>query len=265
LLIGVVTVQSKFPAGPGAGSGYTLRVAQTDGAFGVFTVIEDNLSAAGGSTTAGFTGADSAAGTAGITGIGAFFAQAFTVSGSAGVAGVTVTYSGTASGSVVADGSGNFSIPNLFNGTYTLTPSLAGYSFSPTSRNVNVISANVTGQNFTATPLGLPILNTSVSVGVPTKLNGNTPISAPANLQFSVRGQGKDFSAAFQAVGTVTALTASLQISLDGVTWSDYTSSANFISNATTSKTITPLIAGVMYRVSATAVTGSQDIWVCAE
>jgi hypothetical protein len=73
------------------------------------------------------------------------------ISGSAGVAGATVSYSGTASGSVTADGSGNYSIPSLADGPYTITPSLAGYTFSPTSRAVTVAGLDTTGVDFTAT------------------------------------------------------------------------------------------------------------------
>ena len=73
-----------------------------------------------------------------------------TVSGNAGVAGATVAWSGTASGSTTADGSGNWSI-DLPNGSYTITPSLAGYTFSPTSASETVSGSNITGVNFTAT------------------------------------------------------------------------------------------------------------------
>jgi hypothetical protein len=75
----------------------------------------------------------------------------FNISGNAGVAGATVSWSGLASGSTVADGSGNYTIPNLANGSYTITPSLATYTFSPTSSSQTVAGANITGVNFIAT------------------------------------------------------------------------------------------------------------------
>jgi len=74
------------------------------------------------------------------------------ISGNAGVAGATVSYSGFASGSVVADGSGNYTILGLSNGAYVITPSLSFYTFSPTSRNETVAGSNITGVNFTAIP-----------------------------------------------------------------------------------------------------------------
>jgi hypothetical protein len=73
-----------------------------------------------------------------------------TVSGNAGVAGAVVSYSGTASGSVIAGSGGAYSISGLPAGSYTITPSLSGYTFSPTSQNVTITSANLTGINFTA-------------------------------------------------------------------------------------------------------------------
>jgi hypothetical protein len=80
------------------------------------------------------------------------FVQLYTITGNAGVAGATVSFTGTMSGSVTADGSGNYSI-SVMSGTYTIIPSKAGYSFSPTSRVVAVSGSNVTGVNFTATPI----------------------------------------------------------------------------------------------------------------
>ncbi|MBS1850170.1 MAG: DUF4082 domain-containing protein [Acidobacteria bacterium] len=51
---------------------------------------------------------------------------------------------------VVADSAGNFIFNGVFSGTYTLTPSTSGYSFSPTTRSVTVSSANVSGLTFTS-------------------------------------------------------------------------------------------------------------------
>ncbi len=73
---------------------------------------------------------------------------AVTTSTGAGVSGVTVS-SGGSSGS--SDTAGSYAIIGLANGSYTLTPSKSGCTFSPTSRAVTVTSANVSGQAFTAT------------------------------------------------------------------------------------------------------------------
>src|ERR1019366_7594129 len=88
------------------------------------------------------------------------------ISGNAGVAGATVSYTGTASGSVTADGSGNYTL-NLANGTYTITPTKTSYTFSPSSTGKTVASASVTGVNFTASgSIIMPTLPLSMAKGV---------------------------------------------------------------------------------------------------
>lgn len=74
----------------------------------------------------------------------------FNISGVVGVGGATVTYTGTASGSVTADASGSYMISNLGVGSYTIIPSLAGYTFVPTSNNEIITSSDISGVNFTA-------------------------------------------------------------------------------------------------------------------
>ena len=73
-----------------------------------------------------------------------------TISPSSGGSGATVTLSGPASATVTADGSGNYSFSGLSNGTFTVTPSKSGYTFSPASQSATVNGANVSGINFTA-------------------------------------------------------------------------------------------------------------------
>jgi subtilisin family serine protease len=71
-----------------------------------------------------------------------------TNSAGTGISGVTVS-NGTVS--ATTNSSGAYTLTGLANATYTLTPSLSGYTFSPASRSVTVNSANVTGVNFTGT------------------------------------------------------------------------------------------------------------------
>jgi hypothetical protein len=95
------------------------------------------------------TSANETVSSSNITGVNFTAALGYSVSGNTGIAGATVSYSGTSSGSVTADGSGNFSIPNLVNGSYTITPSLSGYSFSPASQAETVNGSNIAGVDFT--------------------------------------------------------------------------------------------------------------------
>ena len=69
-------------------------------------------------------------------------------------AGVTITLTGSSTGSTPTDASGNYSFTGLSNGSYTVTPSKTGYTFSPTSIAVTISGADQTGKNFTATTTG---------------------------------------------------------------------------------------------------------------
>jgi len=92
--------------------------------------------------------------------------QSWSISGNISPAasgtGATVTLSGASSASTTADASGNYAFNSLANGSYTVTPSKSGYSFSPSNLPATVNGASVTGLNFTAAALA-PVL--SVSTG----------------------------------------------------------------------------------------------------
>ena len=86
----------------------------------------------------------------------------YSISGTAtyngtGLSGVTMTLSGSGTGSKTTDASGNYSFTGLSNGTYTVTPSKTGYTFTPSSKPVTVSGANQTGVNFTAVKITYPI------------------------------------------------------------------------------------------------------------
>lgn len=74
-----------------------------------------------------------------------------TISPAASGSGALLTLSGVASATTTANASGDYSFTGLANGSYTVTPSSAGATFSPTSQNVTVSNGNVGGVNFTAT------------------------------------------------------------------------------------------------------------------
>jgi len=64
--------------------------------------------------------------------------------------GVAMNLTGAATQSTSTDTYGNYSFSGLSNGVYTITPSKAGYTFSPVYYSTNVNGANITGKNFTA-------------------------------------------------------------------------------------------------------------------
>jgi SdrD B-like domain len=82
----------------------------------------------------------------------------YTISGSLSPApageGVTITLSGAASLTTIADASGNYSFSGLSNGSYTVKPSKPKATFNPASQAVTINEANVTSVNFTVMTRG---------------------------------------------------------------------------------------------------------------
>jgi hypothetical protein len=74
------------------------------------------------------------------------------ISGNAGIAGATLTLSGAASATAISDDDGSYWFEGLQNGSYVVTPSLSGSTFSPASLSPSVNGANVEGVNFSAAP-----------------------------------------------------------------------------------------------------------------
>jgi hypothetical protein len=63
------------------------------------------------------------------------------------ISGVTMALSGAACGTTT-DSLGRYKFSGLGNGSYTVTPSMTGYTFTLTSKAVAISGANITGQNF---------------------------------------------------------------------------------------------------------------------
>lgn len=70
-----------------------------------------------------------------------------------GVPSVTLTLVGGLGGTAATASDGTYSFSNLIDGTYTITPSRSGYTFTPTSLRLNVAGGDVPNQNFMATPV----------------------------------------------------------------------------------------------------------------
>jgi hypothetical protein len=108
--------------------------------FFAFCVI--NIGCGGGSTASSSgPGQNNGSGTARVSG---------TISPAQTGSGATLTLSGAASATATADASGNYTFADLGNGTYQITPSKSGFTFSPPVQPVTVQGSNVTGLNFSA-------------------------------------------------------------------------------------------------------------------
>ena len=147
----------------------------------------------------------------------------YTVGGTVGgdvKQGVTLTLVGNGKKlEATTDSNGVFSVANATAGTYTLTPSLAGYAFTPASRTVPVTGANVTGQVFTST-------------AVPNAVSGVVSGDVKQGVTLKLAGNGKELTATTDATGTFT------------------------VANATTGTyTLTPSLAGYTFTPASLTVT----------
>ncbi len=127
--------------------------------------------------------------------------------GGAGVNGITVNLSGAGSDSRLTNATGIYTFNDLTDGSYTLTPSSAAYTFSPPNFKVDIKGATPPMVDFTATPVpvnsyhitgrvldntgkGLGSVNVSLSgaatTGTTTDANGNYVFSALANGSYNV-------------------------------------------------------------------------------
>jgi hypothetical protein len=110
-----------------------------------------------------------------------------TISGNAGVAGVTLSYTDGTVLTTTTDESGNYAlkVPDGWSGT--LTPSLAGYTFSPANYNYTNVTIDQTDQNFVSTPITYTISGTTSIAGVTISYIDGPPKSVISdnNAQYS--------------------------------------------------------------------------------
>jgi hypothetical protein len=81
----------------------------------------------------------------------------YTMSGSVSGSVATLTLSGAATASTTTDATGKYTFSGLANGSYVVRPSQSGYTFTPSTASVTVNGAAITGVNFTATAVSVPV------------------------------------------------------------------------------------------------------------
>ena len=156
---------------------------------------------------------------------------AFTLSGNInlsgiGLGGVTVTLSGSASGSTTTNGAGNYSFGAIISGSnVTVTPVLFGYSFTPPNQTF-VLSGNQTA-NFTAVSVGSATISGQVTVGgvafsgVSINVNGSQTTSTTTN------------SAGVYSISLASSGTYTLTAALAGYSFSSAVTVSNLNGNQT--------------------------------
>lgn len=158
----------------------------------------------------------------------------FSISGAvsgAALPGVTINLSGTSTKTATTNATGNYSFTGLTNGSYTVTPSLAGNTFSPTGTAVTVSGANTPNINFVATALGGGVSTYSISGTVSgAATSGVTLTLGGDNTGSVVSGAGGTYT-----FGNLLAGSYTVTPSLTGFTFSPankaVTLAANSIAN----------------------------------
>jgi hypothetical protein len=118
---------------------------------------------------------------------------------------VTVTLSGTASRTTTTGTGGTYGFTGLAAGAYTVTPSLAGYTFAPANRAVSISVADQPGQDFAGSRIvaGTHTISGSVSGGTVT---GVTVALTGAASALTTTDAGGHYSFAGLADGAYTVI-----------------------------------------------------------
>jgi hypothetical protein len=149
----------------------------------------------------------------------------FTISGNAGVAGATLTYTG---GSTSADGSGNYllTVPSGWSGT--VTPSMAGYTFTPVNRTYTNVISNQTAQNYTATAISTFTIsgNAGVAGATLTYTGGSTSADGSGNYLLTVPSGWSGTVMPSKAGYTFTPVNRTYTNVVSNLTGQDYTATA---------------------------------------
>jgi hypothetical protein len=112
-------------------------------------------------------------------------------SGANGLSGVTVDLTGAAVASTTTDAQGKYSFAGLLDGSYTVTPSKSGYSFTPSSIDKLVQGTNVTGVDFVGSAATTYMISGHVADGANNPLSGVTlSLVGPPSAQTSTDSNG---------------------------------------------------------------------------
>ena len=172
---------------------------------------------------------------------------------------------GAANATTTTNASGTYSFPGLVNGAYTVTPSFAGYTFSPTNRAVTLSGSNATGQNFTGTPFTYSISGTVATAtgtpiaGVTMTLTGaaiaTTTTNASGNYTFTGLVNGAYTVAPALAGYSFSPVNRNVTISNANVTAQNFTGTAavTYFIRGTVKNSFGRMMSGVTMRLTGSA------------
>jgi len=202
----------------------TVATATADANTGAFTftgIVNGSYTVTPIKSGFGFTPASQSVtvNSSNVTGITFTAAQGSTVSGNISPAAsgsgssVALTQGSTTIATTVADAAGNYSFSGVVNGTYTVTPSRTGFTFTPVSQSIIVNGFAISGVNFTAQAISTVI---AIDATVPKDNNSaSTTITTPA---FSTAA-GNELLLAFIGTDALSAGITTTGVSGGGLTW----------------------------------------------
>jgi hypothetical protein len=185
--------------------------------------------------------------------------------------GVAIAVSGAVSASVSADADGHYSVSDLPDGTYAVTPAMAGYTFTEASRTVVIGGADSSGNDFTAAAVLYTVGGTisgAVQEGVTVTVTGTTEGGSPFTT--SITTTGGTFSVPNVPNGSYTLeparlgysfspVSASVAISAGNATVPDFAAAADDSVRFNLSGRVTGAIAAGVTITATGSVSGSAS------
>ena len=167
-------------------------------------------------------------------------------------AGMSLSQNSTVIGTTTVNGSGGYSFSGLANGSYVVTPSKAGFAFTPTSQTTTINNANATVPAFTATATTFSITGSvtpaasgsgaSVSLSLNSSVVATTTVSSTGAYSFSGISNGSYVVTPSKGGFTFTPATQTAVINGANATVPAFTATANPTFNI--SGTISPAASG---------------------
>jgi hypothetical protein len=187
-----------------------------------------------------------------------------------GAAGVTVTLSGKASATTTTDAAGNYQFRDLADGSYTVTPSLTGYTFDPASAVVSLSGADESGVDFSASATATtPTITDPQDVAVQEGAEATFTVTASGSPAPSIAWERSLDGSSWVAISGATASTYRLVVALadDGALFrAKATSNGRTATSAAAELTVTAAPPRIVTPpASLTVVAGQQGcLWVKA-
>ena len=164
--------------------------------------------------------------------------------------GAVVTLSGALEATTTADSSGNYSFGSLAGGSYTITASKSGVSFTPPSQQVTVNGAQVTGVNFTASTVSPTTYSISGTITAATNGSGATVTLSGASSATTANSSG-NYSFTGLANGSYTITASKTGFTFSTATSPVTISGANVTGVNFTASTVSPTTYSISGTITA--------------